>query len=93
MMMTNDEKESNPGEDSSALMSCTVDQPDAAQMITSFVSSVRENKKKEEVVAQYAKIDRFFLIFTPFLFLVFNSIYWGYFLLWDMLVCYQTDTE
>jgi hypothetical protein len=38
---------------------------------------------------QYAKVDRFFLYFSPFLFLIFNTIYWGYFLLWDKLLCQQ----
>ena len=34
---------------------------------------------------QYAKVDRFFLFFSPFLFLIFNTIYWGYFIVWDKL--------
>ena len=29
----------------------------------------------------YSRVDRFFLLFLPFLFLVFNLIYWGYFLM------------
>jgi len=32
---------------------------------------------------QYAGVDRFFLFFSPFLFLLFNVGYWGYFLTWD----------
>ena len=28
---------------------------------------------------QYARMDRFFLFFFPFLFLIFNTLYWGYF--------------
>jgi len=31
----------------------------------------------------YSRVDRFFLLFLPFLFLIFNVLYWGYFLLWD----------
>ena len=31
----------------------------------------------------YQRVDRFFLLFLPFLFLVFNMFYWGYFLMWD----------
>ena len=40
---------------------------------------------------QYAKVDRFFLFFSPFLFLIFNSIYWGYFLLGDTFFQYGTE--
>jgi len=29
----------------------------------------------------YSRVDRFFLVFLPFLFLIFNFLYWGYFLL------------
>ena len=40
---------------------------------------------------QYAKVDRFFLFFSPFLFLIFNTIYWGYFLLGDTFFQYGTE--
>ena len=36
-------------------------------------------------LAQYANVDRFFLWMTPFLFLIFNIIYWGYFYFWNLL--------
>ena len=42
---------------------------------------------------QYAKVDRFFLYFSPFLFLIFNTIYWGYFLLWDKLLCKEQGSQ
>ena len=35
---------------------------------------------------QYAVVDRFFLILSPFLFIIFNTIYWGYFLHWTWVV-------
>ena len=31
---------------------------------------------------QYAILDRFFLVLSPLLFLIFNTIYWGYFRMW-----------
>lgn len=34
-------------------------------------------------IHQYAGVDRFFLFFSPLLFLFFNLFYWGYFLTWD----------
>ena len=34
-------------------------------------------------IHQYAGVDRFFLFFSPLLFLLFNIFYWGYFLTWD----------
>ena len=34
---------------------------------------------------KYANIDRFFLWASPFLFLVFNIIYWFYFYVYDLL--------
>ena len=34
-------------------------------------------------IHQYAGVDRFFLFFSPFLFILFNVGYWGYFLTWD----------
>jgi len=40
---------------------------------------------------QYAKLDRFFLFFFPLLFLIFNTIYWGYFSLWDKWVQYGEE--
>jgi len=35
---------------------------------------------------QYSGVDRFFLLATPFLFLLFNIIYWFYFYVWDMML-------
>ena len=32
---------------------------------------------------RYAKVDRFFLFFSPFLFLVFNLLYWGHYQVWS----------
>ena len=32
---------------------------------------------------QYAEVDRLFLILSPVLFTIFNSVYWSYFYLWD----------
>jgi len=34
---------------------------------------------------QHSKVDRFFLVLAPFLFLIFNTIYWCYFYLWDKM--------
>lgn len=34
---------------------------------------------------KYSYVDRFFLLATPFLFLLFNIIYWVYFYIWDMM--------
>ena len=34
---------------------------------------------------KYSYVDRFFLLATPFLFLLFNIIYWMYFYIWDMM--------
>ena len=45
---------------------------------------------------QYANVDRFFLIATPFLFLLFNIIYWFYFYVWDMMLSqinYDSDNN
>jgi hypothetical protein len=49
--------------------------------------------KKMKTNHQYAKVDRFFLFFSPFLFLIFNTFYWGYFLLWDKLGCKEQDSQ
>jgi len=35
---------------------------------------------------QHSKVDRFFLVLAPFLFLIFNTIYWSYFYLWDKMM-------
>jgi len=40
---------------------------------------------------QYAHVDRIFLFFSPVFFLVFNSLYWGYFILWDKWFHIQND--
>ena len=50
-------------------------------------SEKKTGKKSSALNYHYAKVDRFFLFFSPFLFLIFNTIYWGYFLLWDKLIC------
>ena len=34
---------------------------------------------------QYAHVDRFFLWMSPFLFLLFNVIYWVHFYIWDAI--------
>lgn len=39
----------------------------------------------------YSRVDRFFLLFFPLLFLVFNICYWGYFLLWDWWYKEESD--
>ncbi len=31
-------------------------------------------------------LHRFFLVLAPILFLIFNTIYWGYFYVWDKFV-------
>ena len=36
---------------------------------------------------EYAMVDRVFLFLSPILFIIFNSIYWGYFLLWQWGWC------
>jgi hypothetical protein len=51
----------------------------------------RTGKKNTTWNYQYAKVDRFFLFFSPFLFLIFNTIYWGYFSLWDMWIRQDQD--
>lgn len=35
---------------------------------------------------KYGPVDRFFLVCSPFLFLVFNVIYWSYFYFWKIMV-------
>lgn len=35
---------------------------------------------------QHSNVDRFFLVLAPILFLIFNTIYWGYFYVWDKFV-------
>jgi len=35
---------------------------------------------------QHSKVDRFFLVLAPILFLIFNTIYWGYFYVWDKFI-------
>ena len=41
---------------------------------------------------QYGYVDRFFLICSPFLFLVFNIIYWGYFYFWNLIFSKRDET-
>merc|ERR1712029_599601 len=52
------------------------------------VSNVRRSMSIKAVpfnhIHQYAGVDRFFLFFSPLLFLLFNICYWGYFLTWDI---------
>ena len=57
------------------------------QLRQSLSRAEKKPGKKIKTNYQYAKVDRFFLFFSPFLFLIFNTIYWGYFLLWDKLLC------
>jgi len=53
-----------------------------------------KRKRKQSVIGKhystwhdkYAYVDRFFLICSPFLFLVFNVIYWGYFYFWNLMI-------
>lgn len=41
---------------------------------------------------RYGNVDQFFLVFSPLLFLVFNVLYWFYFIVWDMFFnCYLQD--
>lgn len=42
---------------------------------------------------QYAKVDRFFLYCTPFLFFIFNFFYWGYFYVWGLYILHGDNTE
>ena len=48
--------------------------------------SLKREDSKTSVVRQhstwqdrYARVDRFFLFFCPFLFMVFNFLYWGHY--------------
>lgn len=41
---------------------------------------------------KYGYVDRFFLICSPFLFLVFNIIYWGYFYFWNLIFSKRDET-
>ena len=59
--------------------------------MSSTFSGKRKGSKKPTVVHystwsdKYANIDRFFLWASPFLFLLFNVIYWFYFYVYDLL--------
>merc|ERR1719219_1547033 len=52
-----------------------------------------KRKRKQSMIGKhystwhdkYGYVDRFFLICSPVLFLVFNVIYWGYFYFWNMI--------
>ena len=50
------------------------------------VHNAGEEVKKKSVKTllvyqkQYGRVDRFFLFLTPVLFLIFNTVYWGYFM-------------
>jgi hypothetical protein len=77
-------------EDADVLLSC----PNVQEQLRQSLS--REEKKPGNKIStnnQYAKVDRFFLFFSPFLFLIFNTIYWGYFLLWDKLLCKEEGSQ
>lgn len=60
-------------------------------------------KRKQSIIGKhystwhdkYAYVDRFFLIASPILFLVFNIIYWGYFYFWNLMIekYYGDDSE
>ena len=55
-----------------------------------IINEVKENEKKTKNQFstwnyQHSKVDRFFLVLAPFLFLIFNTIYWSYFYLWDKM--------
>ena len=39
-------------------------------------------------MCRYQNTDRFFLVFSPLLFLIFNMIYWTYFQVWYGMVRY-----
>ena len=67
---------------------------DSQQQVFFFYSFKRKQGKKKEAPVEkhystwsdkYANIDRFFLWASPFLFLVFNIIYWFYFYVYDLL--------
>ena len=50
-----------------------------------IVTSRIERCLRKDPALTFGHIDRFFLCLAPFLFLIFNVIYWIYFLFWDCL--------
>ena len=57
-------------------------------MSTASLKLENEKKTKNQFSTwnyQHSKVDRFFLVLAPFLFLIFNTIYWSYFYLWDRM--------
>ena len=63
------------------------------QLRQSLSRAEKKPGKKTITNYQYAKVDRFFLFFSPFLFLIFNTIYWGYFLLCDKLLFKEQGSQ
>ena len=97
-----------PEEDAAVLLSCNNDQSGVSSLSHDSTHQpiimqgqktrrlgIAEKRpgKKIRTNYQYAKVDRFFLFFSPFLFLIFNTIYWGYFLLWDKLLCKEEGSQ
>ena len=57
-------------------MQYACDNDSAYQPLSSFIRDNNKYSMSRRQRELYAKVDRFFLVFFPILFLVFNLIYW-----------------
>ena len=77
-----DTNNSDSDEKETVLLSCQNGQ--SAVTILSQNGEDETRKRHSSSYYQYARLDRYFLFFFPFLFLIFHTLYWGYFSVWDL---------